>query len=285
MAIDSSKCMDCLACVVSCQLTNGVPAGSFRNWIKPGPWDGGSGVHYQPGNCMQCDKPVCIEACPTGATYQDQESGGVVRVNKHLCIGCGSCVPACPYGARYRHPGNRLVDKCDFCLGRLSVGKEPACVETCPTRARVFGDIADETSAIYKLLKGKQSVRVVNAKFNTEPEIYYLGKTSPMNWTVDPRLPGPVQVLRDIFGPILKVAVGLTGLGVLVMLAKQLFAPESPESHEPPASHEPPESAEPHASQESPESHEPQKPQEPDPAPPGPAGKGEDSASDNDKAS
>jgi Fe-S-cluster-containing dehydrogenase component len=219
--------MDCLACVVSCQLTNGVPARSYRNWIKPGPWEGGSGVHFQPGNCMQCEKPTCVEACPTGATFQDKATG-IVKVNKRLCIGCGTCVPACPYGARFRHPVQRVVDKCDFCSDRISAGKEPACVETCPTRARVFGDILDETSAPYRLLKSKQTVRVVNAKSNTDPAIYYLGKTSPVNWPVEATLPGPIEMLRSVFNPLLKGVVGLTGLGVLVMLGKQLLSHESP---------------------------------------------------------
>ncbi len=70
-------------------------------------------------------------------------------------------------------------------------------------------------------------MRVVNQKSNTEPAIYYLGKTSPTDWPVEAALPGPIQMLRDIFGPLLKAAVGLTGLGVLIMLGKQLFAHES----------------------------------------------------------
>jgi Fe-S-cluster-containing dehydrogenase component len=227
MIIDSSKCMDCMACIVSCQLTNGVPSRSYRNWIKQGPWEGGAGVHFQPGNCMHCDKPTCVDACPTRATYRD-ESDGIVKVNKRLCIGCGSCVPACPYGARYRHPKTRIVDKCDFCSGRISIGKEPACVETCPTRARVFGDIADTSSKAYRLLKEKEKeiIRVVNVKTNTDPEIYYLRKTSPVDWPVEAQPPTPIRMFRDVFNPLLKGVVGLTGLGVLVMLGKQLLSDE-----------------------------------------------------------
>jgi tetrathionate reductase subunit B len=60
-----------------------------------------------------------------------------------MCIGCGQCVPACPYGARYRHPELRIADKCDFCHDRRQAGLEPACVSTCPTKARIFGDLLD----------------------------------------------------------------------------------------------------------------------------------------------
>jgi Fe-S-cluster-containing dehydrogenase component len=219
--------MDCRACIVSCQLTNGVPPLSYRNWIKEGPWEGGAGVHFQPGNCMHCDKPTCVDACPTHATYKD-ENDGIVKVNKRLCIGCGSCVPACPYGARYRHPQTHIVDKCDFCAGRIATGREPACVETCPTRARVFGDISDTSSKAYSLLKEKDLLRVINRKSNTDPEIYYQGKTSPLDWPVEARLPGPIQMFRDVFNPVLKGVVCLSGLGVLVMLGKQLFSDDEP---------------------------------------------------------
>lgn len=227
MVIDSSKCINCRACVVSCQLTNGVPPMLRRNWIHLGPHEGGAGVHYQPGNCMQCDRPTCVEACPTGATYQDK-ADGVVKVNRRLCIGCGSCIPACPYGARYRHPVDKVVDKCDFCSARVSRGAPPACVETCPTNARVFGDISDEGSLAARLLKDRQTVRVVNRTTDTQPAIYYLDKTSPMDWPVEARPPEAIRLWKDIFNPAVKGIVGLSGLGVLVMLGKQLLASEPP---------------------------------------------------------
>jgi tetrathionate reductase subunit B len=172
---------------------------------------------------MQCDRPICVEACPTRATFRD-ENDGIVKVNTELCIGCGSCIPACPYGARYRHPVRRVVDKCDYCLRtRLPLGKTPACVETCPTRARVFGNILDPASEASRLLKEKKTVRVVNQRTNTEPAIYYLGTTSPTDWPVEAKAPVPIQLWRDLFNPVVKGLVGLTGLGVLIMLCKQLL--------------------------------------------------------------
>jgi Fe-S-cluster-containing dehydrogenase component len=232
MVIDSSRCINCLVCVTACQLTNEVPATFNRNWVRPGPWETGSGIHYQPGNCMQCERPTCVDACPTGATYRD-ETTGIIRVNPKLCIACGSCIPACPYGARFRHPGKRIVDKCDFCQGRIGKGMSPACVETCPTRARIFGDTADATSEVSRVLKTKPNVRVVNKKTDTEPAIYYLGVTSPVDWPVEAKAPEAIRLWRDFFNPLVKAVVGMTGLGVVVMLGKQLFSgPSSEEAGE-----------------------------------------------------
>lgn len=233
MVIDSSRCMDCKACIISCQMENRVPPGLQRNWIKRGTWDTGAGIHYQPGNCMHCDRPTCVEACPTGATYKDEQDG-TVRVNTRLCIGCGSCIPACPYGARFRHPQTRIVDKCDYCMSRRALGREPACVETCPTRARVFGNISDPGSEAAQLMKHKKTVRIFNPKTPTEPAIYYVGATSPTDWPAPADPPEAIRLWREIVNPVVKGIVGLSGIGVVVMLAKQVFLPEKPsaDSHD-----------------------------------------------------
>jgi tetrathionate reductase subunit B len=230
MIIDSAKCFNCRACVISCQLENDVPADHHRNWIKSNPPDTALGMHFQPGNCMHCDAPTCVEACPTGATYKDPLDG-IVKVNAGLCIGCGSCIPACPYGARYRHPQKKIVDKCDYCLARRQSGREPACVETCPTRARMFGDLNDPDSPVAMLLKKTKTVRVVNPESDTDPVMYYIDRTGPMDWPVKAAAPLPIQLWRYGAGPLVKGAVALTGLGVLTMLARQLVTRD--DTHEP----------------------------------------------------
>ena len=141
---------------------------------------------------MQCDTPSCVAACPVRATYKQKD--GLVVVNPKTCTGCGNCVTACPYGARYRHPELKIADKCDFCEHRIKRGEELACVETCPTRARVFGDLDDTASAVSKLIRANSTVRVVNSRINTAPNIYYLAGTRPMDWTVEPTLPGNVHM-------------------------------------------------------------------------------------------
>ncbi len=222
MVIDAESCLDCKGCQVSCKVANEVPAGQWRNWIKGSAGQESPGrLVFQPGNCMQCDRPTCVAACPTGATYKD-ESDGVVRIDRGLCIGCGQCLAACPYGARYRHAELKVADKCDFCAERRAAGLEPACVSTCPTKARVFGDLNDPDSEVSRLLKANQATRVVNKQSDTKPNLYYLGDPGRRDWPVEAKMPTPFMFWKSLAGPAAHALVGLTGLGVLAMLGKQL---------------------------------------------------------------
>ncbi|MFC1885440.1 4Fe-4S dicluster domain-containing protein [Thermodesulfobacteriota bacterium] len=190
--INTAKCFDCKACMIACKVENRVPEGFWRNWIRHTGGEMGKRTHFQPGQCMQCDKPSCVAACPVRATYKLKN--GLVAINPALCIGCGNCVTACPYGARYRNPTLRIADKCDFCSHRLKRGEEPACVETCPTRARVFGDLNDPKSEVSNLVTGGKAVRLINPRVDTRPNIYYRVGTLPLNWPVEPTLPGNVHM-------------------------------------------------------------------------------------------
>jgi Fe-S-cluster-containing dehydrogenase component len=111
--IDASKCIDCKACMIACKVENNVPQGFWRNWIRP-MWNEKADQknEFQPGQCMQCDVPSCVAACPVGATYK--QADGLVVIDPLECIGCGNCVTACPYNARYRNPERNIADKCDF---------------------------------------------------------------------------------------------------------------------------------------------------------------------------
>ncbi len=240
MVIDSSTCIDCRACTLACKVENKVPTGKWRNWVKRHEPDfnrpteianGLPSMHFQPGGCMHCDNPTCVRACPTGATYKD-EKDGTVRVNKALCIGCGSCIPACPYGARYRHPEEKKVDKCDFCEKRRARGELPACVVTCPTKARTFGNRHDNKSELARLMKRNKVVQVVNRQTDTRPNIYYISGTAPKDWPVKAELPAPIQIWK-LINPFAWAIVGLNALGVLAMLGKQIMIKDdTPETKE-----------------------------------------------------
>jgi len=227
MVIDAAKCIDCKGCVVACKVANEVPEGQWRNWIKPTsdtpvPGKKSDTARFQPGACMHCDNPTCVEACPTGATYKDKETGEVV-INEGLCIGCGNCIPACPYDARFRNEVKRKADKCNYCPERRAAGIPPACVDTCPTKARVFGDINDPESEAGRLFrKNKARLTRVAAKTDTKPNMYYLGNPGPGEWGREAIIPASMVVMKQS-APLVKGIVALSGLGVLAMLGRQLF--------------------------------------------------------------
>jgi tetrathionate reductase subunit B len=81
---------------------------------------------------------------------------------------------------------------------------------------------------VAKLLKTKKTVRIVNQETDTDPVMYYIDQTEPMGWTVAATAPLPIQLWRYGAGPLLKGLVGLTGLGVLIMLGRQFFIKQDP---------------------------------------------------------
>ncbi len=70
-----------------------------------------------------------------------------------------------------------VVEKCTFCYHRTINGLQPACVEACPSKARIFGDQDDEKSEIAQVLKAKKSFRLQEEK-GTKPNVHYIGKYS-----------------------------------------------------------------------------------------------------------
>jgi tetrathionate reductase subunit B len=174
MVIDTRRCVGCHACSVACKTENDVPLGETRSWveyIEKGEFPN-VGRSFLPRLCNQCEKPQCVSVCPTGATYKRDEDG-IVVVDADICIGCKYCLLACPYGARFINPVTGAADKCDFCLHRVEQGLEPACVNTCQGKARIFGDLNDPESEVSKLL-AKNSTTVLRPEMGTEPNVYYI---------------------------------------------------------------------------------------------------------------
>lgn len=174
MAVDLERCVGCQACAVACATENEAPDGFVRRRV--GEAVAGDSLvdlrlqflHMQ---CYHCENPPCIPACPTGATYVNRD--GLCLVDYNICIGCRACVAACPYGMRYPHPRG-FVDKCSLCDHRVYSGRQPACVETCPTQALTFGDLDDSRSPISRAVLEARRVEQDRPETGARPKFYIL---------------------------------------------------------------------------------------------------------------
>lgn len=173
MVIDLRKCIGCHSCSVACKTENEVPPAVFRSWVKlmdKGVYPNARSLSL-PVLCNNCENAVCVKVCPVKASYKRDD--GIVMVDPHKCVGCKYCMAACPYQVRHLNPIRRYVQKCSFCYQRVDAGLMPACVETCPARARVFGDLNDPTSEIVKLLV-ENPTSVLKPESGTKPNVFYI---------------------------------------------------------------------------------------------------------------
>ena len=125
-----NRCLGCEECIEACTRENSKSL-CFVDSFKDVP---------VPFRCSHCEDAPCEKVCPTEAI---RVKDGIVLVNAEDCIGCRFCELICPWGAPiYDEETNKIV-KCDMCYNRQLQGEIPACVESCPTKALVFGESSD----------------------------------------------------------------------------------------------------------------------------------------------
>ena len=200
MVLDLTRCIGCNACTVACKIENGTPPDHY--WARVYTEETGTfpdvQTTYVPALCNHCADAPCVTVCPTGASFQRDD--GIVLVNQDTCIGCRACMTACPYAARfYLRKGvleagyhsertafedskweaftEGTVTKCTFCAHRVDDGLEPACVITCPTDARIFGDLDDPDSKPSTLIRERNGQQPL-AELGTNPSVYYVGESN-----------------------------------------------------------------------------------------------------------
>jgi molybdopterin-containing oxidoreductase family iron-sulfur binding subunit len=209
-AFNVSKCQGYGDCITACVEENNQDRDTEMQYIRIHEMDKKNGINFeladdtfthqvpQDGSfyigtqCFHCDNPPCVKVCPVEATWQ--ETDGIVVIDYDWCVGCRYCLAACPYDGRrfnWKQPtvpekevnkeqhylGNRLrkkgvMEKCTFCVQRSREGKNPACVEACPTGARTFGNILDPDSEIRYILENKKVFRL-KEDLGTEPKFWY----------------------------------------------------------------------------------------------------------------
>ena len=151
MMIDLNRCTRCDECVKACAKGHNNNPRFIRH--------GTVYKNYMVANaCMQCQDPVCMIGCPTGAIHRSLE--GVININPNTCIGCATCAKTCPYdnirmvdircdeGKLLKDEENKPVvkaTKCDMCQDQLT---GPACQQACPHDALIRLDLSDTTQLI-----------------------------------------------------------------------------------------------------------------------------------------
>ena len=193
MLIDLDHCIGCYACSVACKVENGTPPGV---WYAPvyekevGSYPTVKRV-FLPTLCFHCKEPLCMKACPTRAITK--RADGIVLVDQNKCCGSRACITACPYGAltyvekqegafgeeltpfekAFQNHREGTVQKCTFCAHRIDQGDyQPACVQTCPTRCRIFGDLDDPNSEVSRVIRERNGVQP-RPEAGTDPSVYY----------------------------------------------------------------------------------------------------------------
>ncbi len=207
MVIDLAKCVGCDACTVACKIENRSPGSIYYAPVlhaEVGKYPKARRV-FIPTLCMHCDDPPCMKSCAAKAITKRKD--GIVVVDEEKCVGSKACIPACPYGAMnffdssevslfpsMETPFDELArgkfklgsaQKCTFCNHRVDYGltrgmkpgtdreATPACVITCPTQCRIFGDLDDPKSNPSKLIESR-SHTILRPESKTGPNVVFL---------------------------------------------------------------------------------------------------------------
>ena len=207
LVIDLDTCVGCHACATACKQWNSSgtigplsderpyqkdPDGVWLNRIRTyeaGDSPDSKTVHF-PMSCLHCEDAACVTVCPTGASYKRLEDG-IVLVDQDKCMGCNLCAWACPYGARELDTEQGTMKKCTLCVDRIydqalpESERQPACVITCPTNSRLFGDFDDPNSQVSVAVRERDGKDLM-------PELGY----RPTNKYLPPRVGRKVEAMK-----------------------------------------------------------------------------------------
>jgi molybdopterin-containing oxidoreductase family iron-sulfur binding subunit len=187
--------------------------GRYMGWLRIerylGDEPGGElDVRLLPMMCQQCSNAPCEPVCPVYATYHTAEGLSAQVYNR--CVGTRYCSNNCPYkvrtfnwrDARFLKPlelqlnpdvtvrSKGVMEKCTFCVQRIRYAEgeardgdrkvqdgeiTPACAQTCPAQAIVFGDANDPTSRVSRQAALPRGFAALE-EINTRPAITYLAR-------------------------------------------------------------------------------------------------------------
>ena len=239
--IDTSTCIGCKACEVACQEWNDLQVvetrqvgtyqtmpkteANFWNLIRFDERALGDSMAWlmRKDQCMHCEDPGCLKACPAPGAIVQYENG-IVDVNPEACIGCKLCETGCPFDIPKYHVETGKMAKCTLCVDRVEVSLEPACVKACPTGCLHFGTKDD--------MVGLGLARVAQLRANGYPEatlydpkgvggtgvVTVLAHGDQPEWyglPRDPHIPVAVGFWKSVLRPLGFLAMVGTALGAV----------------------------------------------------------------------
>ena len=204
IAVDSRMCMACYSCFMACKdehcgfaskLSAAQPM-MGQKWIDIREWERGDSSRRVksasvPTLCAHCQDPACMKAAKDGAVYKRPD--GIVIIDPDKSKGQKEIVAACPISAVFWNEELEIPQKCTMCAELLDdpeylayLGdpalKKPRCVEACPNKALIFGDLDDPDSEIAKLVASERNTQLEplagqesNVKYLNVPTVYLAG--------------------------------------------------------------------------------------------------------------
>jgi Fe-S-cluster-containing dehydrogenase component len=165
---------------------------------------------FLPMMCQQCGNAPCEPVCPVYASYHTPDGLNAQVYNR--CVGTRYCANNCPYKVRtlnyfnYEWPEplnwqlnpdvtvreKGVMEKCTFCVQRIREKQndariegravrdgeiQPACAQTCPGNAIVFGNMRDPDSRVSRISNAGRGYRVLE-ELNTQSAVIYLKRVS-----------------------------------------------------------------------------------------------------------
>ena len=250
--IDTSTCIGCKACEVACQEWNDLPPvethqfGSYQTMptLHADFWnlirfferevDGSTAWLMRKDNCLHCEDPGCLAACPAPGAIVQYENG-IVDVNPDACIGCGYCETGCPFDVPKIHEKTAKMSKCTLCTDRVTVGLEPACVKACPTGCLHFGTKDDMVELGAQRIDQLKRSGFKEAALYDPPGVGGTGVVTVLahgdhpEWyglPRDPHVPHTVRWRSRILRPLGMLAIAAAVVGAFVHYVR--FGPKTP---------------------------------------------------------
>jgi formate dehydrogenase iron-sulfur subunit len=203
--VDTSLCTACRGCQIACKQWNELPGtktkqiGTYQNpqdfsastWklVRFAEGRNGSGKPYWyffSDMCRHCMEPPCadtIKGFVKDAVIHDETTGAVVYNVKTKGARFDEVRSSCPYDIPRQNLTTKVLAKCTMCIDRIKNDRVPACVQSCPTGAMIFGDrseiLAEVEKRVAELKKSYPKAMAINPE---DVRVIFIVKDDPKKY-------------------------------------------------------------------------------------------------------